>query len=247
MAGDEVAVAQADDEFPVAHHAADGVGEFEADGVGPAGGVEPVGFDVVQAEAGAFADEVGNVGNPLVHQPHQAGRVAVDGRAQYDGVADVLVAAEGRIEQREHSAQAPAVQRQLLLTAVLPHPVQVCRQQLRHVGVKVVMAMLSRGDAPVDQVHLKPLGSQETHQAALGEQVVDQHVHRQWRHDHDGRFVGRTFHIDHFAIQLDKVFCQRWVVTQAYQPIGEQRLERRLPCLHQAGGAEYAVEGVTGV
>ena len=82
----------------------------------------------MQAEAGALTDEIGDVGDPLVHQTHQAGRVAVDGRTQHDGVADVLVAAEGRIEQREHAAQAPAVQRQLLLTAVFPHPVQVCRQ-----------------------------------------------------------------------------------------------------------------------
>ena len=210
-------------------------------------GVEPVGFDIVQAETGAFADEVGDIGDPLVHQPHQPGGVAVDRRAQHDGVADVLVAAQGGVEQREHAPQAPAMQRQLLLPAVLPHPVQVRRQQLRHVGMQVVVAVLPRGHAPVDQVHLKPLGPQETHQTALGKQIVDQHVHRQGRHDHDGRLVGRALHIDHLAVQLDKVLRQRRVVTQAYQPIGVQGLERCLPCLHQAGGPEYAVEGVTGV
>ena len=36
--------------------------------------------------------------------------MAVDGQAQDDGVADVLVLAEGRVEQREHAAHAPAMQ-----------------------------------------------------------------------------------------------------------------------------------------
>ena len=110
MVGDEFAVAQAHDQLPVTHHTANRVGQLEADGVGPARGVEPVRFHVVEPEAGALANQFGDIGNSLIHPANQAGSMAVDGQAQDDGVADVLVLAEGRVEQREHAAHAPAMQ-----------------------------------------------------------------------------------------------------------------------------------------
>src|SRR5690606_30792421 len=53
VVGDELPVTQTHNQLPVAHHTADRVGQLETDGIGPAGGVEPVGFQVVDAEPGA--------------------------------------------------------------------------------------------------------------------------------------------------------------------------------------------------
>ena len=136
------------------------------------------------------------------------------------------------------------MQRQLLLTAVFPHPVQIGRQQFGHIGMQVVVAVFPCWRAPVDQIDLEPLGPQKPHQTALGKQVIDEHVHRQGRYDHNGCPVRFSLNRDGLPVQLDKILGQWRVVTQTDQTVGVEGFKRSLPGLNQAGRPENPVKGV---
>ena len=72
--------------------------------------MKPVRLQVMDTKPGALPHPFRDIAESLVHRADQARCVAVDGRAQNDGIADMRVPAQGRMEQGEHAAHAPAVQ-----------------------------------------------------------------------------------------------------------------------------------------
>jgi hypothetical protein len=113
--------------------------------------------------------------------------------------------------------------------------------------VKVVVAVRAGGHTPVNEIHLKTLCTQEPDQTALGEKIINQHIHRQWRNNDHRRAVAFALNRNGYAVQFDEIFLQRRVIAQADQAVRIKRLEGRLPSLHQAGSAEYAVKRIAGV
>ena len=81
----------------------------------------------------------------------------------------------------------------------------------------------------------------------MGKQIVNQHVYRQWRHDHNRGLVGCPLHRNGLTVQLDEILGQRRIVAQADKSIGMERLKRRLSGLDQTGGSEDTVEGIAGI
>ena len=171
--------------------------------------------------------------------------VIVRGRAHQHQIGEVRVLSEPRVAEAEEATEAPAVQAQAALTAVLAHPFQQRRQFFREVGGQAVMVLRPPGAPPVHQIELEAPRAQIAHQAAPWEQIVDQHVHRQGRHQHQRRTLGAGTDRHHLAvIQFDLGVPQRRVVAQLDQAVIADYLKRRGVGLHQGVAAEQALAGV---
>lgn len=68
------------------------------------------------------------------------------------------------------------------------------------------MVVAPAGAAPVNQIDLKALGPQVFHQAALGEEVVDHHVHRQGRGQDQRDRIALPVYRQAVAFDLNMVF-----------------------------------------
>ena len=167
--------------------------------------------------------------------------MVVTGGADQHQIADIRIIAQSGVAKAEQPAETPAMQAELLLPTVLAHLYQHLGQVVGKVAAQAQVVVIFTRAPPVHHVQLKTAGAQVAHQAALREQIIDQHVHRQRRDQHQRGALG-VFADGHYRSVTERngFFLQWRVVAQLDQTIVEQGVVRGLFCLAQALCVEQA-------